>query len=226
MKSSSAENAVDDISELIGAAVSANHLFLESIVVSNARLRLDVRKVNDRVDVNRVPASYLWGHSTLLCTVITFSIFGVVEAQQINSADVVKAVVTAVAMIASGYGFIVWVNRKTERENPVLSYDLKKKLLIAGPKRRRINRDAILCIIALASVPRRANKPDTRSELKLVFRADTSTGTDSVVIARNSKPHLPNYDDEITPFARGLKIPYLHVTRNIVGKDFEINRIV
>lgn len=226
MKSSSVKNAVENISELIDARVSEDHLFLESVVVSNARLRLDVRKVNDRVEVNRVPASYFWGHFTLLCTVITFSIFGVVEAQQINSTDAVKAFVTAVAMIVSGYGFIVWINKKAERENPVLSYDLKKKLLIAGPQRRRIKREAILCIITLASVPRRANKPQTRSELKLIYRAETSTGTDFVVIARNSKPHLPAYDDEITPFARGLKIPYLHVTRSIVGKNFEIERIV
>lgn len=103
MKSSSAKKAVDDISELIGAALSEDHLFLESVVVSNIRLRLAVRKVNDRVEVNRVPASYFWGHFTLLCTVITFSTFGVMEAQEINSADLVKAVVTAVAMIVSGY---------------------------------------------------------------------------------------------------------------------------
>jgi hypothetical protein len=141
-------------------------------------------------------------------------------------AEVIKAAINAVMFSVASYGFIFLIKKKAERENPVLSYDLKKKLLIAGPKRRRIKRDAILCIIALASVPRRANKPQTRSELKLIFRADTSTGTDSVNIARNSKPYLPAYDDEITPFARGLKIPYLHVTRSIVDKDFEIDRIV
>jgi len=47
-----------------------------------------------------------------------------------------------------------------------------------------------------------------------------------VVIARNSRPHLPDYDDEIIPFARGLKIPYLHVQRSIVSKGFEIDRVV
>lgn len=224
MKSTSPKKAIHDIAELTGVEISEDHLFLESIVMSNSRLRLKVSKVGDCVEVNRIPASYLWGHFTMLCAVITFSIFGFVEAQQINSVDVVKAVVWSAVIIASGYGFIAWVNKTAIRENPVLSYDLKKKLLIAGPQRRRIKRDAILCIIALANVPRRANKPSTRSELKLVYRADTSTG--SVVIARNSKPHLPDYDDEITPFARGLKIPYLHVERSIVGKDFEIDRVV
>jgi hypothetical protein len=52
--------------------------------------------------------------------------------------------------IVCGYGFIAWVKRKAERENPILSYDLNKNLLIARPPRRRIKRDAILCIIALA----------------------------------------------------------------------------
>lgn len=226
MQSSSPKKAIHDIAELTGVEISEDNLFLESIVMSNSRLRLKVSKVGDCVEVTRIPASHLWGHFTMLCVVITFSIFGFVEAQQINSAGVVKAVVWSTIIIASGYGFIAWVNKKAVCENPVLSYDLKKKLLIAGLQRRRIKRDAILCIIALASVPRRANKPSIRSELKLIYRADTSTGFDSVVIARNSKPHLPDYDDEITPFARGLKIPYLHVERSIVGKDFEIDRIV
>ncbi|MDA0283833.1 MAG: hypothetical protein O3B86_10815 [Planctomycetota bacterium] len=124
------------------------------------------------------------------------------------------------------YGFIAWVNKRAVRENPVLSYDRRKKLLIAGPKRQRVKRDAMLCIIALASVPRRAHKPTTRSELKIIFRADTSSGFDSQVIARNSQPHLPDHDDEISPFARGLKIPYLHVARCIVSKQFDIDRII
>ena len=225
MKSSSAKNAVDDISEVIGAEFSEDHLFLESIVTSNTRLRLDVSKVGDSVEVNRIPATYLWGHFVMLCAVIPLSVIGFQAAHKGNSAEAIKAAITAVVVTFSGYGFIAWVNRKAERENPVLSYELKKKLLIAGPKRRRIKRSQLLCIIALASVPCRANKPATRSELKIIFRADAGTGTDSVTIARNSKAHLPDYDDEIAPFALGLKIPYLHVTRNIVDKSFEIDRI-
>ncbi len=226
MKSSQAKRAADEIAELTGVEISEDNFFLESIVMSNARLRLGLKKVGDCVEVSRIPASYLWGHFAMLCAVGTFFIFGFLAAQDGGSAEPIKAGITAVIIIASGYGFIAWVNTKAERENPVLSYDLKKKLLIAGPQRRRIKLDDILCIIALASVPRRANKPQTRSELKLIYQSDTSTGFDFVVIARNSKPHLPDYDDEITPFARGLKIPYLHVTRSIVGKDFDIDRIV
>lgn len=226
MKSSQAKKAVDEIARLTGAEISDGNLFLESIVMSNTRLRLDVSKVNDRVDVNRIPATFLWAHLMLPCTLIPLSIIAYAEVQKGNPVDAIKAMIVAVIVTAGGYGFIAWVNTKAKRENPVLSYDLKKKLLIAGPQRRRIKRDAILCIIALASVPRRANKPSTRSELKLIYRADNSTGTDFVVIARNSQAHLPGYDDEITPFARGLKIPYLHVSQSIVGKDFEIDRIV
>jgi hypothetical protein len=226
MKSSQAKKAVEKIAELTGAEISEDNLFLESIVMSNARLRLAISKVGDCVEMNRIPASYFWGHFTMLCSVIGICIFGFLEAQQSSTVENVKAIIWSVIIITSGYGFIAWVNRKAERENPVLSYDLKKKLLVAGPQRRRIKRDAILCIIALASVPRRANKPQTRSELKLIYRSDTGTGFDFAVIARNSKPHLPDYDDEITPFARGLKIPYLHVSRSIVGKDFDVNRIV
>ncbi len=225
MTSSRTKKAVDEIAELTGARISEDHLFLESIVTSNARLKLAISKADGRVEVNRIPASFLWAHLMLPCVLIPISIIAYAEAQKGNPADAIQAMIVAVMVIASGYGFIAWVNRKAIRENPVLSYDLKKKLLIAGPQKRRINRDTILCVIALASVPRRANKPSTRSELKLVYRTDTSTGSDSVNIARNSKPYLPAYDDEITPFVRGLKIPYIHVTRDIVGRDFEIERI-
>jgi hypothetical protein len=195
MKSSQAKKAVEKIAELTGAEISEDNLFLESIVMSNARLRLAISKVGDCVEMNRIPASYFWGHFTMLCSVIGICIFGFLEAQQSSTVENVKAIIWSVIIITSGYGFIAWVNRKAERENPVLSYDLKKKLLVAGPQRRRIKRDA-------------------------------GTGFDFAVIARNSKPHLPDYDDEITPFARGLKIPYLHVSRSIVGKDFDVNRIV
>lgn len=226
MKPSQVKKAVEEIAELTGARISEDNLFLESIVMSNTRLKLSISKVEDRIEVNRIPASFLWGHLMIPCALIPLSIIAYAEVQKGNPAEAIKAMIVAVIVIAGGYGFIAWVNRKAIRENPVLSYDRKKKLLIAGPQRRRIKRDAILCIIALASVPRRANKPQTRSELKLIFRSDTSTGTDSVNIARNSKPHLPAYDDEIAPFARELKIPYLHVTRSIVSKGFEIERIV
>lgn len=226
MTSSRAKKAVDEIAELTGATIREDHLFLESIVMSNSRLKLAISKVDDRVEVNRIPASFLWAHLMIPFALIPISLIANAEVQKGNPAEAIKAMIVAVIVIAGGYGFIAWVNKKAKRENPVLSYDLKKKLLIAGPQRRRINRDAILCIIALASVPRRANKPTTRSELKLIYRADTSTGTDFVVIARNSQAHLPGYDDEITPFARGLKIPYLHATRSIVSKGFEIERIV
>ncbi len=225
MKSSQAKKAVEDIAELTDAEISEENVFLESIVTSNTRLRLSTSKVGDCVEVNRIPASFLWGHLTIPCALIPLSFIAYAEIQKGNPAEAIQALIVAVVVIAGGYGFIAWINQKAKRENPVLSYDLKKKLLIAGPKRRRIKRDAIQCIIALASVPRRANKPMIRSELKLVYRADTSTGFDSVNIARNSKPYLPAYDDEITPFARGLKIPYLHV--NLRRKEgYEIERIV
>ncbi|MFT4556975.1 MAG: hypothetical protein ACI92S_002331, partial [Planctomycetaceae bacterium] len=53
-----------------------------------------------------------------------------------------------------------------------------------------------------------------------VFKAAKSQPGD------DSRKDLPDYDDEITPFARGLKIPYLHVTRIIASKDLAIDRIV
>ena len=225
MKSSRAQKAVEDIAELTGVEISEENVFLESIVTSNARLRLGISKVDGRVEVNRIPATFLWAHLMMPCTTIPFSIIAFMEAQKGNSTDVVKLIFLSILSVVLCYGFIIWVNRKAIRENPVLSYDLKKKLLIAGPQRRRIKRDAIQCIIALASIPRKAHRPTKRSELKLIFRADTSTGFDFVVIARNLKPYLPDYDDEITPFARGLKIPYLHV--NLRRKEgYKIERIV
>lgn len=226
MKSPRTQTAIDDIRELIGEEIGETHLYLESIVTSNARLRLAISKVDNRVEVNRVPASYLWGHFTAVTAVATCAAIAFGQAQEGAPANLFGLISVSTVIACGGYGFIKWVNMKAAREDPILNYDLKKRLLIAGPRRKRIERDDILCIIALASIPHRANKPMTRSELKVVFRANSSSGTDSVVIARNTKPHLPVYDDEITPFARGLKVPYLHVKRDIARKDFEVIRIV
>ena len=46
MKSANVKKAADDISELIGAEFSEEHLYLESIVTSNTRLRLEISKVD------------------------------------------------------------------------------------------------------------------------------------------------------------------------------------
>jgi uncharacterized protein YxeA len=120
MKSSQAKKAVEKIAELTGAEISEDNLFLESIVMSNARLRLAISKVGDCVEMNRIPASYFWGHFTMLCSVIGICIFGFLEAQQSSTVENVKAIIWSVIIITSGYGFIAWVNRKAERENPVV----------------------------------------------------------------------------------------------------------
>ena len=56
MKSSRAKKAVEEVAELTGAEISEDNVFLESIVTSTARLRLDLRKVDAWVEMNRIPA--------------------------------------------------------------------------------------------------------------------------------------------------------------------------
>lgn len=74
MKSSRAQKAVEEIAKITGAEVSEENVFLESIVTSNARLRLGISKVDGRVEVNRIPATFLWAHLMMPCTTIPFSI--------------------------------------------------------------------------------------------------------------------------------------------------------
>jgi hypothetical protein len=82
MKSTSPKKAVDDIAELIGAEFSEEHLYLESNVTSNTRLQLNVSKVGDSVEVNRIPPTFFWAHILMLSAGIPFSVYGFQAAQR------------------------------------------------------------------------------------------------------------------------------------------------
>jgi hypothetical protein len=82
MKSSSPKKAIHEIAELTGVEISEDNLFLESIVTSNARLKFDLKKVCDCVEMNRIPANFRSAHFLMLGTVLSFSIIGLVDAQK------------------------------------------------------------------------------------------------------------------------------------------------
>ena len=225
MKSNRFNAAVEHIREVTDRQITESDLFLKSMPVSSWRLRLAMSREADRVEITRVPSSFLWAHGITAWKILILRAIGCHEPQKATAGDWISGVAVTIVIAAGSYGFTIRANAQAEREGPVVSYDLQERVLTAGQERKRIDRDAICCIVALASVPRKAHRPHTRSELKIIFRADSTSVTDSIVIAKNLSLKLKDYDDEITPFARGLKVPCLHVHRSHTN-DFRIDRVV
>jgi uncharacterized membrane protein len=224
MRQSFAKSAVDQISQLTGKYVRDKDLYLASkSLFTTFRLRLDVVRSDKRIDLVRVPSSYLFAHVAAISAAVFAGswIFLAPKEEQAN-----PFILVAVCALAAGffYAHTMWVNKTAAEENPVLSYDLRSKKLAVPSKRAILDRDDIGVMLGIAGIHFKAHKPETsRGELKFVF---TNRGAiDFVVLATHFNAGMQNFDAQITPFVKVLKIPYLHVNRNIGNGKFTVDRV-
>ncbi|MCB9874954.1 MAG: hypothetical protein H6821_12325 [Planctomycetaceae bacterium] len=220
MKRSAVEPAIEEVARLTNVRVRPAQLFIESIIYSNCRLKLAVVRGSERIDLVRVPSNYLFAHCGLAFAIVFSGLLIFME----GLSEVSGACVAALVAAGGGYGLTMWHNRRAEQQNPILSYDTQRQRLFISSKQIEVGRGELLFMLALSSIPFKANKPNgSSSELKLVFNYGGQV--DSAVLAKVSTSWVKGFDAEILPFVEALGILHLHADRDIGNGSYTIARI-
>ncbi len=218
MATAAVSNAIQEIAAKTGARVREPHLYVESIVYSNCRLKLEVVTNGGCVWLVRVPASYWYSHGSLAISIVAVIVAIALQAY------IVQVMVVCLVLTSSLYGLTKWHNDKAKRGNPIFSYDKSSNLLTITSKSLKVPRSSLSAILAVSSIGLKSHKPEkSYGELKLIYSHNNVP--ESVVIAKTTDEWLKRFDDEILPFVEALQIPYIHADRAIDTGRFTIDRV-
>ncbi|MCH9654421.1 MAG: hypothetical protein K0U86_16060 [Planctomycetes bacterium] len=220
MNTSTVKSALKEIYQTTGIRLRKSDLFLSGSVKFTMRLKMDVVQTGHLIELVRVPASYLFAHCSLVCAIV----FCILWITQNTDSHAIGACLSSFLAVCGFYGLTIWVNKSAKRENPILSYDSQSERMLIASKQSEFDRSDLCFILALSSIPLKAHKPEKScGELKLIFR--NQGNTNAVVLAKDFKGHLPNFDAEILPFAEALGLSYLHADRKFNTGKYTITRI-
>ena len=220
MKRTVADTTIEKMARLTGVRLSRDHLFIESTIFSNVRLKLGMVEKEARIELVRIPSTYLFAHCVFGFTILSIGTLAFVNPE----VRTVGPLVTAGIIAGGGYAVTAWFNRRAERENPLLEYNVQTQRIRIPSRKLTIGRDEMPFVLALSSIPCRANKPEkSSSELKLLFCSDDQVN--SFILAGVTTGWVKDFDADILPFVEALQIPFVHADRAFHDGKFTIERV-